>query len=359
MFRLRLVVALLSTASLAQSVPPNLADWDLICFCTFTRGAPHKIIRADNNGQILFLARNGITREGLKAAGVPVLESQIQVLEDWRLLSHDGEQLKTNIPVLGPEETGQLRTALQRKAKALAPTLAPGMQHFLAALKQQGYSDNAFSIVFSYLLDGIVWDRFREQNALPAMQVTAEKPFWDGSFWAMYPKRDAPGTNTMGGERWSLAVTWRGPVLATISPLNNSNVMDPFLNSLGTSNAMTDEKTRRELTRLGIIAADGKLRVPVIHEKQDDSVYGAALSLSREIATYMLEARKSMDLRGLTHTPDEGQALLIAYHEFMWELLACFEQAGWVTEPAVLSQGVGDDPARIRSLVFVVESKVP
>lgn len=351
MWRFILVAAGLLGMMQAQTTPQNLVEWDLICFCTTTRSTPHRVVRADNNGQILFAARNGITREQLKAAGTSFTESQIELLEDWRLLGHDGKTLTTAIPVLGPEETQQLRNALRPRARALGSQLAPEVKRLIAALDQQGYANNAFSAVFSYLLDGIVWDRFEERHALPTMEVTAEKPFWDGTFWAMYPIRKGPGTNSVSHERWTLLATWTESVLTATQPL----LSDRVVAQLASSGVVTDEATRHDLAGLGVLSADGKPRVPVIHERESDPVYSIALPISRKIGDAMMDGEAGVDLKALTHSRDDGHALLIAYHEFMWELLSYFEDSGLIKEPAALSAGVKSDPTQIGSLVLLVE----
>ena len=66
----------------AQEPPKDLRDWQLICYCS--GGNPDEIVRKDNNGQILFAARRGTTRERLKGDGIALTESQIELLKDWR-----------------------------------------------------------------------------------------------------------------------------------------------------------------------------------------------------------------------------------------------------------------------------------
>jgi hypothetical protein len=88
-----------------ESLPNDLSQWDLICFCVTSVNTPHFAVRADTNGRILYLAQNPITKAQLQQdLGVPVLESQLALLSDWRLLKHDGETYVTNIPILGPEK---------------------------------------------------------------------------------------------------------------------------------------------------------------------------------------------------------------------------------------------------------------
>src|SRR3954447_23386954 len=86
----------------AQSVPADLNQFGLICFCNSRVATPHFIIPLDDNGRVLFLARNGATREQLAQAGAPISASQIQLLKDWELLAEKDKVLKTAFPVLEP-----------------------------------------------------------------------------------------------------------------------------------------------------------------------------------------------------------------------------------------------------------------
>src|SRR5271166_5382302 len=267
----------------AQEAPKDLRDWQLICYCS--GGNPDDIVRKDDNGQILFTARSGTTRERLKGDGIAFTESQIELLKDWRLLAEQGDQIKTRMPVVGPEEMTRLRALLHVQAVELGSSLQPDFKAFVAAVTQRGYADNAYSIAFSYLLDGMVWDEFEQRHLLPSMETTAEKPFWGGVLWAIYPRRDAPGTNSRSHGGWSLSVMWTQSVQPLLTPLNSSSLVDPLLNDLETRGSASDPATRNQLVALGILTAEGKRAVPVIHEVPSDSIYAVSLAISRKVAT--------------------------------------------------------------------------
>lgn len=68
----------------------------------------------------------------------------------------------------------------------------------------------------------------------------------------------------------------------------------------------------------------------------------------------MLRAMQSPAIPALIGSNDSSAALVIAYHEFMWELLAYLEQTGVVRPPAILSAKTHADPRQVHDLVFVV-----
>lgn len=125
-----LTALILFVPALAQEPPKDLRDWQLICYCS--GGDPDEIVRKDNNGQILFTARSGTTRERLKSDGIAFTESQIELLKDWRLLTEQENQLKTRMPVVGPEEMTRLRALLHVQAVELGRSLQPDFKALVA-----------------------------------------------------------------------------------------------------------------------------------------------------------------------------------------------------------------------------------
>lgn len=340
--------------ALAQEPPTDLRNWELICYCSGRLKGPDEIVREDNNGRILFAARQGTTRTRLKGEGIPFTESQIELLKDWRLLAEQRDQLKTQMPVLGPGEMTRLRALLHAQAVELGRTLQPDFRKLVTVLTQRGYANNAYSIVFSYLLDNLVWDDFDQRHLLPSMEITADKPFWSGTLWAIYPRRDAPGTNSKSHGGWDLYVMWTRSVQPLLAPLNDSSLVESLLNDFETRGSVSDPATRSPLMALGILTAGGKPAVPIIREVADDSIYSESRAISRKVSDAMLRVSQSSGISGMIGTNDSGVALTIAYHEFMWELLDYLEQTGVIFPPAILSAKMQSDPREIHDLVFVV-----
>lgn len=348
-----LAVLLCALSALAQTPPKDLAQWQLICFCS--SGNPDAVVRYDNNGQILFLARGGVTREQLKQAGVPFTESQLQLMKDWRLLAEHQGQLKTLMPVLGPEQMTRLRSFLQAPATGLGRSLRPSFEEYLAILKGRGYSHSAYAIVFSYVLDGLVWDEFDRRHLLPSMTVTVDKPLWAGALWAVYPKQNVPGTNSRSKGISQIDIMWHETVLNLLDPLNHPKVVDPVLEELGKSGVVTSPAPRDQLIALGVLDSEGKPLVPVIHEAPSDPVYISSLAISSKVSEGMLRAMQSPELHVALDVADEPVALVIAYHESMWQLLAYLESEDLVAPPPILSASSAD-PKQVRRLVFFVVS---
>src|ERR1019366_7086175 len=97
------------------------------------------------------------------------------------------------------------------------------LQTITADLQRRNLSESLYSVMFSYVLDGLSWDQLSSRKAIPSMEVTADHPFWDGTFWAVYPKREAaPGTNSTGPHGITLLMTWTDPVLRELNALQEA-----------------------------------------------------------------------------------------------------------------------------------------
>ena len=345
---------LLPSRSLSQAPPKDLREWELICYCSGREKGPDEIVREDNNGQILAIAHHGATRQTLGRNGIAFTESQIELLKDWRLLSEQDGELKTFMPVLGPDEINRLRSLLSSQAKQVGKSLAPDFENLVAMLMRSGYGGNAYSIVFSYVLDDLVWDEFDRRHILPSMEVTADKPFWGGVVWAIYPRRDPLGTNSRSYGGWDLFVTWTRSVQPLLTPLNDSALTRRLLKDLESLGSEPDPAIRSQLAALGILTNEGKPAVPIIRERTSDTIYVDSLALSRKLSDEVLRAMQADDIPAVIGVDDRGVALIIAYHEFMWELLAYLEESRIVHVPPVITGQEQIDPMGTQKLVFFV-----
>jgi hypothetical protein len=146
--------------------PADISKWDLICFCITSVNTPHFAVRADTNGQILYHAQGGATKAQLQQAmGGSILDSQLGFLRDWRLLNRNGDVYTTNISVLGPEKIGQLRSQMKNLARGIALEIEPSVREITSEPRQRRLSDHLYSVLFSYVYDGLTWDQLRLSKA--------------------------------------------------------------------------------------------------------------------------------------------------------------------------------------------------
>ena len=74
-----------------DTVPDDLADWSLHCFCIAARRTPHAVIRLDSNGRLLLAASRGIALSELRERGLLVADSQLLLLREFGLVALERE----------------------------------------------------------------------------------------------------------------------------------------------------------------------------------------------------------------------------------------------------------------------------
>lgn len=315
------------------SAQATLADWDLICFCNSRVSTPHFVVRMDGNGAILYAARSSITREQLTRAGVPATSTAIQLLRDWGLLTQRGDTLRTAFPVLGSDRMTQLRHDLRAAASAMLPRLRPSVDSITAALATRGTPQAAYAVVFSYVLDHLVWEDFGDAAAVPA-QIDVEHPFWNGAFWAVSPKRvNAPGTNSHRTDSTSVLVTWTDATLDLLRPLQAPATVASLARAARMANA---DDIPESLRPYALFRRDGAPAFAVVRTSENDALMRASHSLATQVADGVRVWLRDVDVGSRLDTADPRLALLVAYHEFMWELLDTLEASGAVTKPPIL-----------------------
>jgi hypothetical protein len=207
-----------------------------------------------------------------------------------------------------------LRRELAAQARTLLPALMPEVRTIMASLSANGMSHSAYSVVFSYVLDGLVWQQFGDAADVRA-QIDAEHPFWNGAFWAVSPKRgNAPGTNSYRvDDSTRVLMTWTDSTLALLRPLQDKAALTSFV------------------SRGGLLVLD---------ERRDTPLMRSSRAMAHDVADAMRAWVSHADLEKLEDTRDPRLGLLIAYHEFMWELLDALVADGVLQPPALLAPPV-------------------
>lgn len=329
-FAVLLTVAVDAHVAAAQA---TLADWDLICFCNSRTSTPHLVVRMDANGAILYAARNSTTREQLTRAGVPATNTAIQLLRDWGLLTQRGDTLQTAFPVLGGDRMTALRRDLRAAANAMLPRVRPSVDSITEALTARATPQAAYAVVFSYVLDHLVWEEFGDAADVPA-QIDVEHPFWNGAFWAVSPKRiNAPGTNSHRTDSTRILVTWTDSTLDVLRPLQSRPDLTSLTRALHSASARDIPESLRPYA---LFRRDGSPAFAVLRTSDDDALMRASRSLATQVADGVRLWLRGVDAAERLDTRDPRLALLVTYHEFMWELLDALEESGAVTKPAIL-----------------------
>ncbi len=337
--------------------PVSLNKYEISCFVSVTGSSPDCIIKLDNNGQILLVCIPGKTIEQLKALNIPFTSSQIRLLKDWRLLRERNKVLKTTFPVLKIDKTMHLRNLMKERAIILGGNLEKDIISLKKELQSIGREKNIYTILFSYILDGLVWDGFKEKHVLSEREITIEKPFWNGVIWASYPPRNFTcGTNSVSDKGVQFNVNWSKVAIKKMLPFvadwgNFEKMFHDFIEK----GKVESEDAKKVFGPFNLFDSNGRFTVPIIVEKKEDSLYKISLALSKKICEQVLEVIHSEKFTKDFCFQDKEEALVIAYHELMWELLEYFEQKGLIQKPIAFANPEAAHTKDIADLVFIVK----
>ncbi|MBU1627549.1 hypothetical protein KKB18_09295 [bacterium] len=208
----------------------GIKDYDFSYWLSFMNYHPQILIEMGDTAELLFSTRKGKTLDQLEKEGFKVSEERIAILKAMNLLK-EVKVYKTAFPIMDPEETRYMRTISKKIALDMATPLKEDIQELMSYLKSEGYSKNAYTILFSYVLDNLVWKEFRKIDGFITHEdFTPEKPIWNGLIYAMYPPRASNcGTNSSSSKGITLSVNWSEASMDLISKVRkDSAVSDMF-----------------------------------------------------------------------------------------------------------------------------------
>ncbi|MDH4222382.1 MAG: hypothetical protein OEV55_02465 [candidate division Zixibacteria bacterium] len=344
--------------TLAQEKINPLEKYQFHCYCTTIRSTPQAVIKLDNNGQILVECLPGKTVQQLTDGGTQFTESQIRLLKDWGLLQEEEGILKTTFPILDVDRTNHLRKLMKESTAILSQNLKEEIISLIAELKSINRGKNAYTILFSYVLDDLVWDLWEEKEILKRREISQENPLWTGEFWVVYPARTLScGTNSISDKGVSLKVNWSEKAIKKMLPFVTDWVnLSKMFDNLVEKGKVEDEKAIQVFGPYNLFDSSGRFTVPIILESEDNKLYQKSLQLSKNVSNQVLDVIDLENLKNEFDFRDKEQALIIAYHELMWELLDYLEQERIIQKPVAFANPDKAEPKDIGDLVFIVKT---
>ncbi|WP_133061497.1 hypothetical protein [Streptosporangium minutum] len=291
------------------SDPEDLALWALHCYCPNAMRTPHRLVSDGRNGRALYTARHGAARGDLD-----VSDEQLSQLLEFRLLERDGERLRTAFPVLGSGETSPLRAALRHLAIPLVDAVEKPVGEIAAELRRRGIDHSLYAMVFGYALDLLLWHQLRAEGAVPDTALTAERPWWNGAFWAVHPPRaGSSGTNFYRlAEDLTLVAVWSDATLHRLHDLATTPRLGEALRDRHVT-AVTDSEGRRWRVRLD----DGRSAIPLVGV--GDVLDELASAVAAPVSAFLL-SRACQETYRYVSTDDRTVATVVIAHELIWEI---------------------------------------
>jgi len=343
--------------ALGRSDPPAVPfeAYDFHQYIQISGPSPLDVINLDTNAQLVTACVEPSTKEDLRALGILLCESQIEVLRAWRLIEESEEGLVTAFPMLDAPEAALLRAKSAAAAAELAEKAGSCVERLTAALEPHGRRESTYTIVFSYVLDGLVWERFRDSGVLEERAVTATEPWWSGEVWAVYPPRAfSMGTNTISDAGVSLSINWTEDAIPIMLPFvtdwrNFGQMFDDYV----ASGRVTDAEAYETFAPYGLFDETGTFVIPVLTEERGDAIFEACSALADLVADSIPGLVDLDELASRLDLAGEEQTIVVVYHEIMWDLMDRLEAKGFVSKPVALADPGSAAPSDIGSLAFV------
>jgi len=338
---------------LAQTVDYNdLDNWGHLCYCaTNNTFHPEIIVRADNNWQLLFAMKDGLTLKQIDSLKIPYSQSQLLLLRSHRLLNRSQNIYKTAIPILDIEQTANLRKQSQLVANSIYLEIEKSCRNLVSHLSEQNRSNNAFSILFSYVIDGLSWKRFEKEN------LVEEREFgmgiWDGNYWFLTPKRqvDLVGTNSLINGDIVFKCNWSEVENKTEELLDKKpDRLFPFV----LEKTVPSKELIDEFKDFGLFDKNFNLTIPIINEKENSSLYLLSNDIIDKLLAAFLAKTNIDEIKNLYKFNDSSETVVIFYHEVLFDLKDLLLKNQVIQKPTLFKSPDKATLADVADLCFIV-----
>lgn len=327
----------------------RMKAFDQFYYCIYDDMHPREILEMDNNLEIVFYLRSGKTKKELRNNGIEFKISQLSLLKSYNLIREEKGRYFSKVLFFPEYEARELRKSAKDVAVRVAASVSAELKGLLGVLTKMNIPENAFSILFSYVLDTLVWENLRTLGYLKKLKIDRKNPNWDGIIWMVEPKRkNAPGTVCMSSGNVSLC--------RTTCPLKKKDMTDSSLlssaaDSFRSTGKVHDKKARKHLEELGIY--DDGIKIPVIKAAKDDALFKASIALGTVVAQNVALALQSEQNFRIFNDLEKWKSTIIYYHEIMWEIMDILVMAGELQKPAALIDESKND---LKEVMYIVSS---
>ena len=326
----------------------NIDDYDKTCYCSGK--TPHSVLRYDNNWQLLWAFKSGLSKSGLDSLHIPYTDSQLRLLSIFKLIRVEGDKYYTDIPILDSNKTNQLRIRSKEIAESIIPFINNDIKSLVSYLNSTNYSENQFSILFSYILDGLVWDKFEEKKLITPLNLTTSNYPWVGAFWLLTPARKTShGTNTFSDSTFKIGITSGCDKLT-----NGGELINLMLRNYIDKGKVTDENVLKAFGQYYLFNQNGELTIPIIVENNQNELYVLASQIADKICLQLVSNSIFNKVIGDFNFTNKENAVIIMYHEVMWDLLAKIEEIKLIEKPLIITNPSKAEMKDASKLVYIV-----
>jgi len=339
----------------AQTVNNNMFEnYDKICYCSVGLAHPQKILDMDNNLEIVFRMGQGKSLRELKLMGTIFNKSQIELLLASGLIEKKDSLYLSGIPFLNLDETIKIRSLTRQIAKEIIPEFKNDYDILSKTLISQGLKNNTYSILFTLILDNMVWDYLELDNQINKQAITREKPFWDGVMWLIEPKRSFfCGTNSLTSDNISINVNWSENSGVKVK---SYRMLEKLLIDYKELGKIVNPEVIKSFKENGLVNENGELLFPVIKADSTDVIYKISEKIAKKVEKSVVsKIDLANNLNGFSNL-DKSQKIIILYHEIMWDILDIMEEKGLLMKPIAFSDPSKTKPSDLKDLIFIVKN---
>lgn len=340
---------LISTNIYSQSKQSN---YEQSYYVIFTGTHPKYIIEEGNNWDILVAFKEPGKLSKLNNLGIKYTQKQIEVLCALNFLHFENDVYRTQVTILNENDTKGIRKITNDIALNISQLIKKDFLVLKKNLIEKGFEDNAYSIFFSYIMDNIVWNLFENNKILSEKKITVETPVWDGTIWFDYPKRNfSCGTNCEVINNLVFATNWTDSCALSFTKLDKSKI----LNEIIANSKIKDDNLKNQLFYYNICDKDGNITIPVITKKESSEIYKISSSISQTIYEYLVNKIDFSVLKTKYNIQSKGDAIIIIYHDIMWDLLDIMENKGLLKKPIAFSNPELAKKDDLKDLLIIYE----
>lgn len=324
----------------AQSPVRPYSEWEATQFVALNGHQPSDYVVPDNNWEIVYNLRTPHTLAELRRMGVECSDSQLLLLEVGGLIRKTEGRWETMIPILDEQQTVSLREFGSEVAESVYGKTKTDFAALVDVIGKMGFRDNSLSLVFSYLLDGRMWTK------LVLFEDINNNTTWSGCYWVLYEPRKgvACGTNSYGEQDLILTYVDSGIALG-------DEVMERYAAEISRYGKVTDAGLLRELQPYGLADAEGNVTIPIIR-KQPDDFHRLTDKLVGAISAELKD--NCVSLASRYGIGDEKTAMVVLYHEVMWDLLDKLIRDKLISIPPIFADR-NAHKFRLNDVLFFVE----
>lgn len=317
-------------------------DWETIAYCSYDSYHPSQYAKIDSNWELLYTLRTPMGIKDLKATGVPFTYSQIILLHIGGLIDSKNNILHTVIPIFNEEQTQSIRTLSRSVAEFAYEDTEIEWVAFVKELKKRKLEKNAYSLVFSYVLDGKIWGQ-----QLPAHDSIAVNATWSGAFWALYDKRpnSSCGTNSFN----AFHQTWSDSLAYWL----DTKTIVRFIDEYEQNNKIGSKDLLDKSIEWGLTDKNGNVIIPIIKEDSNDLLVEISNKIMAELASCV--CRYSSSFMKEYQLSSEDLAKVILYHEVMWDMMDILVNQKIIMEPDILKGSCHTQRKDFGQIVYIVE----